>query len=106
MTVLKWYKTSFLPQIDDCLYRLVTSASTVHYIKDLILIEPDNLSTAPLLYIAAVGTAWSPLGSPTNSHATVHLFQIIYSSQHSFVTSVTLVTFKLMEVLAWLFSFN
>jgi hypothetical protein len=74
MTVLKGHKTSFLPQIDDCLYRLVTSASTVHYIKDLILIEPDNFSTSPPLYIAAVGTVWSPLGSPTNSHAVPKTF--------------------------------
>ena len=85
MTVLKGHKTSFLPQINDCLYRHVTSASTVRYIKDLVLVEPDSLSTSPPLYSAAVGTAWSPLGSPTNSHATVYLFQKTFNllSMHS-----------------------
>jgi len=83
MTVLKGHKTSFLPQIlvNDCLHRQVTSACTVHYIKNSVLIEPHDLSNSPPLYIAAVGTAWSPLGWPTNGHATVYLGKVIQMNQ-------------------------
>lgn len=74
-TVFKVHKPPFRPQLNDSLYRQVTSDNTLNDINDYVLNELDTLRTFPQLYIAAVGTAWPQLGSPRNGQATLHLLQ-------------------------------
>ena len=94
-TVFNGHIPRFVPQLNDNLYRQVTSVNIVSYINNFALNEPDNLPTSPPLYIAAVDTALSLLGSPRHGQATLYLLAKTFTllSTHTFIAAVTVDVF-------------